>query len=274
MTTVTIDEYFNHYVDSEDDQYILEMFSEYNDDFYDVKFEYSFDSFLFKKLQKKYSSLYDRTCFSNSIQHLVYIRKWVHNHLTITNANRLPSFNLEKWDTYNVLNIMEEAPFECDCGTYSMVLTEILLSMGYKARWVQCLPLDLRYDDSHVVVQVFIEEKQKWIILDPALNCCYFNVDGEPLDLSALRNSLLHQKRIIIPGNTVKEKDRLIKYWKKNIIRFHCYQQNCYRFVSNEKPKNHVYLNPKLLQIHNKIYKERNEKHYTVYNDKVFWEID
>jgi hypothetical protein len=59
-----------------------------------------------------------------------------------------------------------------NCLCHATVLTDVLLALGFKARTVSCLPIDLIPLDNHVITTVYIASISKWIMLDPAL-CCY-----------------------------------------------------------------------------------------------------
>ncbi len=52
---------------------------------------------------------------------------------------------------------------------------QLLLALGFKARWVMCLPMDLRDDECHCVTEVYSKELEKWIVVDAAFDLFYFN---------------------------------------------------------------------------------------------------
>lgn len=248
----------------------MRLFRDYSSDITPVNFTYSHSPDLYLRIQELYYDFPNSSVSRSELGFLIQVRKWVNLKLFYANAHSLKNYEKDSWSSLYVLEKISKEPFACDCGTYSMVLAEILLSMGFRARWVCCLPMDLRFCDSHVVVQVYSNELNKWIILDPALNCCYFNSKGVPLSLKEFRNAIINGTRIIIPGRLSRDRRILIKYWAKNIFRFYCYMDNKVGFISETKGCKLIYLNPLNFLIENKKYTD--EEHIYVYSDKVYWE--
>ena len=253
-------------VSAQDDIFLLNKFSKYGKEKERIVINYDHDSRLVEKLKSTYNDFPQNE--ASEFRTLVNIRKWVNKYLYFQNVSFLEEFRESNWNTLFVLELMKKKPFLCDCGTYSMVLTEILLSMGYKAKWIQCLPLDLRYVECHTVVQVFVNELNKWIVLDPAFNCCYYNSKGIAMDLSEMRKSLIKSEKIQIPFCPVERKKMILDYWTKNIFRFRCLDNYCFGFIGRAK-KNYLYLHPNGYTIIDKAY--NNEKHIYFYNEDIYW---
>jgi hypothetical protein len=81
------------------------------------------------------------------------------------------------------------------CGALAQVYCATLMAHGYKARIVQLLRNE--YDvphwnesrfDTHVTVEVFSSDDQKWICMDPTFNCWFRKPDSlEPLSVRELQ---------------------------------------------------------------------------------------
>jgi hypothetical protein len=85
-----------------------------------------------------------------------------------------------------------------NCLCHATVLTEVLLALGFKARAISCLPIDLVPIDNHVVIVVFIASLNKWVMLDPSL-CCYIkDEEGTMLSLREIRECLIGDKPLEI----------------------------------------------------------------------------
>lgn len=54
--------------------------------------------------------------------------------------------------------------------------------------------MELNYCECHCVSEVFIEELNKWIVVDVALNLFYFNKRGEILNLYEIRQHILRNE--------------------------------------------------------------------------------
>lgn len=58
---------------------------------------------------------------------------------------------------------------------------------GIKAKVIWCYPKDDYFDDCHVVVQAYSEEKEQWIMLDPTYRLTLQTKTGEYMDIRGLR---------------------------------------------------------------------------------------
>lgn len=267
MIYKSLQELFENGVCEQDDLFFLKQYANYSNDERDILIRYENNSFLIEKILEIFKDFPLQSDYEE-VQFLIEIRKWVHKHLCRNGTSPLNDFDIGNWNSLVVLRKMEETPFACDCGTYSMVLTEILLSLGFRARWVQCLPMDLRFEECHSVVQIFSNKMNKWFVLDPALNCCYFNKNGTLLDLSEMRVALINNEYIVIPKCPIKRRNLIVDYWTKNIFRFRCLDYYGFNFVGEEYKK-FLYLHPENYVISNKYYKKNS--HLYFYNEKSFW---
>ena len=266
MEYVSLDDLFIRGVNNLDDLYFLNHYKDYSTNGEPIHVKYKFDPFLVQTIRDIYPDFPSDK--SEEFKYLVDIRKWVNKQLYIPDVAQLEQYDQLNWNTLSVLKKMSHTPFACDCGTYSMVLTEILLSLGYKAKWVQCLPMDLRFEDCHTVVQVFVGSLNKWIILDPAFNCCYFDGRGTVLNLAELRTLIQMRARIMIPQCPSERKTLLLEYWTKNIFRFRGLDNYCFNFMSH--PKTYLYLHPRNFCVKDKSYEK--DAHLYFYDEKMFWE--
>jgi hypothetical protein len=115
----------------------------------------------------------------------------------------------------------------------------VLLALGFKARMVSCLPVDLLPMDNHVVTTVYIPNLTKWIMLDPAL-CCYItDKDGLILSIPEIRNNLIDETplEVCIRGRfrNLKAPDSGIASFDKAEYLAYLHK-NFFRFMSAERP--------------------------------------
>jgi hypothetical protein len=120
-----------------------------------------------------------------------------------------------------------------NCLCHATVLTEVLLALGFKARTVSCLPIDLVPFDNHVITTVYIGGLRKWIMLDPAL-CCYITdankallsipeirrylIDDAPLEVCTV--SRVRDAKLPDSGFSSFDKTEYLAYLYKNFFRF------------------------------------------------------
>lgn len=141
----------------------------------------------------------------------------------------------------NATNIIEHCKREkatVNCRQHAIVLTEALLSMGYEARLVCCLPIDVLPYDSHAITSVYSHKLAKWIALDPARNCCFLSKEDELLSVSEVRQCLIENKKIHFEymhrftkmdtnSKLVQfDDDWYLDYLYKNFFRFYCSRIN------------------------------------------------
>lgn len=81
-----------------------------------------------------------------------------------------------------------------NCAALSQALTEILLSVGIKARTVFMMPLSPYDSDNHVVVEAYSEKIGKWYMLDPTYGL-YASYNGVPQSILEIRTLLADGER-------------------------------------------------------------------------------
>ena len=212
----------------------------------------------------------------SEISMICNLRQWVYKTFRGQGEfrDRIDDFWEHPWNILAVEGEMAKKPFKAECGTMAMIMTEVLLSMGFISRWVQCLPLDLRPYDTHCVSHVWSNEYKKWIIVDADQDVLYFNDDGIPLGLADYRQAIINKERIWIWSTTERRKGRewLKSYWHKNIFRFHCLQYSGISMFSVYDIV-HYYLDPVEYEISDKEYMigGHKVKHIHTHDDSAFW---
>ena len=116
-----------------------------------------------------------------------------------------------------------------NCRGLSTVLNECYLSMGFKSRFITCMPKDSIFDDCHVINSVYLPNDKKWIWIDPTNNAYVMNENGELLSIEEVRERIINDKPIILnpdanwnnKSSTTKQ-DYLYNYMAKNLYRLQC----------------------------------------------------
>jgi hypothetical protein len=138
-----------------------------------------------------------------------------------------------KLNALEILDFSRSNRVGVNCICHATVLTEVLLALGFKARNISCLPIDLIPIDNHVITTVYIAGMGKWIMLDPAL-CCYItDKKGELLSIPEIRRHLINEtplevctysrlQNVQIPGSSFSsfDKTEYLAYLRKNFFRF------------------------------------------------------
>lgn len=111
-----------------------------------------------------------------------------------------------------------------NCRGVANIMAGVLRAYGFKANIVTCFPLDPEDRDCHVVCEVFLDELQKTILLDPSSNMLYFQ-NGVPLNLMELREAIvkgeadqLHINEDAIHNGEPVEMMQIVGYMSKNLF--------------------------------------------------------
>lgn len=172
----------------------------------------------------------------------------------------------------DILKRTESLGVEANCYMYAVVLTELLLMLGFKARTVRCMPIDIRYDDCHCMTEVFSQEYDKWIALDAA-NRSYYLKRAMPLNLFEMRECLMKEEKIIVPFMKSDIWKGLRGYLTKNMFRFETYR-NCYvgseekigeRCLCHFQSENYMFSEKKVA------FKDYYVHHVYTSNPNIFW---
>ena len=113
-----------------------------------------------------------------------------------------------------------------NCRMKATVLTEMLLSIGIISRILSLQPLNPNDPDNHVVSQVWLSEKKKWIIVDPTTNSYFMDENGEILNAIELRENIIFGNEIICSpktsfGGETNNSDPYLTYMAKNLFYMH-----------------------------------------------------
>ncbi len=123
------------------------------------------------------------------------------------------------------------------CRGLAIVLSEALLSINIKSRFVACWPHEHPYEECHVVCIAYSQQYHKWILLDPTNNLYLLNQSGVPMDIAEFRNALLLNDSFKLSDNTNWNGTRITKnqycnYMVKNMI---CFDSHIHLYSNCDK---------------------------------------
>jgi len=176
-----------------------------------------------------------------------------------------------------------------NCRGLAITLNECYLALGFRSRFVTCLPKDSLHTDPdcHVINIVYVNSLKKWVWIDPTNDAYVMNEKGELLNIAEVRQRLiLHQPLIVNPDanwnhkSSVVKEDYLYNYMAKNLYMLECPVTSGYDFETRGPNKSFAYI--KLLPLdyfnqgHDKEESDRplNSKYinYHTNNAAKFWE--
>ena len=183
-----------------------------------LRYIYGLNNFLLMK-----SSIEDKA---------IALTKWVNKSIRQSGMIVLPL----RRDALSLLTYSVQNKNPLNCKGCSIILTDLLLSIGVMARSVHCMSSELLDVESHYITEFYSEKENKWIVMDPAFGC-FFESKGNLLGLSEIRDKLASSKdfRILSSINVEKKK------YKNKIIYGMCKNFYKFEYYSDYKPG---YANP------------------------------
>lgn len=165
--------------------------------------------------------------FGNSQSRVLNVMHWVHNSIRHdgTNESGINSLNADE-----ILEVSEAKDIGVSCGELATVLNDCYLALGYKARKIYCFPKDsLKNDpDSHVINEVYLIDKKKWIMLDPTNDAYVMDESGNILGIREVRERIVSGKTLIVNPEANWNRrismgldNYLLTYMAKNLYRLY-----------------------------------------------------
>ncbi|MBL0146072.1 MAG: transglutaminase domain-containing protein [Chitinophagaceae bacterium] len=163
--------------------------------------------------------------YGNDVSKILNLLHWIHNLIPHDGNHENPTIK-------NAMSMIAQCKKEVrglNCRGLSTVLNECYLSMGFKSRFITCMPKDSIFDDCHVINSVYLPKENKWIWIDPTNNAYVMNEKGELLSIEEVRERIINDKPIILnpdanwnnKSSTTKQ-EYLYNYMAKNLYRLQC----------------------------------------------------
>ena len=223
----------------------------------------------------------------NEISKILNLMHWVHNTVKHDGGSQNPTLK----NAIDLIKVCQSEKRGVNCRMMATILNECYLSLGFKSRYVTCMPKETEFDDCHVINMVYSNDLKKWIWIDPTFDAYVMNEKGELLGLLEVRERLINDKPIILnpDANWNREqsqtkKNYLDNYMAKNLYRLECPVSSEYDTETVKEGKTVTYLEllplDGLVQTPQKSEKQdlkssqRTKNSYTYYktnNPNLFW---
>lgn len=164
-----------------------------------------------------------------------------------------------------------------NCRGLAMALNECYLAMGFKSRYVICLPKDsMQIDrDCHVINMVFIQKLDKWIWIDPSFNVYITDENNIPLSIAEVRERIILNQPFFLNkqanwnGKPITQRFYQ-DYVTKNLYRFECPSHS--RFNTETRLFFKMLIGSiKYIDLLPLDYHKQNIKKYCTNNAGLFW---
>ena len=149
---------------------------------------------------------------------------WVNQHI----RHKGNYDNSDRQDALTLLKIAFDKDYGINCLAMSIILCECLLTVKIKARVMYMMPRNVEDSDNHVVVEAFVSDLNKWIMLDPTYGCYCLNSEKKILNLYEIRNHIDRDEAYNFSatmnynGTKVDDIDDVKDYYTKNLFFLRC----------------------------------------------------
>ena len=157
----------------------------------------------------------------DEISQIIDLMKWVNQRIKHNGSN-----NLYDARSINIIDGFNESGEGVNCRAMSIVLNDIYLAMGFKARIVSCMPHEDYDTESHVTNLVYSETMNKWVYMDPTFSAYVTDENGVILNHSEIRNALILGEKLNVEGGLIHNgspygggQNNYLDYMSKNLFR-------------------------------------------------------
>lgn len=183
----------------------------------------------------------------NEASQVINLLHWVHNLVPHDGNHENPAVR----NAMAMIAVCKRDQRGLNCRGLATVLNECYLAMGFKSRFVTCLPKDsLKIDpDCHVINMVFLPSLKKWVWMDPTNDAYVMDETGNLLGPAEVRERLIAGKMLIVNpdanwnhrSSTLKE-DYLFHYMAKNLYMLECPVNSTFDTEGSAPGKTLVYI--------------------------------
>ena len=187
----------------------------------------------------------------------------------------IPHDNQKEWirklNAFTLWEYAQRIPTGFNCRWHAILLSELLLSVGIKNRFVTCMPEDKNDQDCHVVNLVWLPEMDKWAMVDCDMQEYVTDPEGIPLSLEEMRAELIAGRKLNVHRNSDPEGVEFMQgYWAKNLYWFSIHMTYGYELEGFRiQPDIYIHLVPPGYEIPGK-YRRLGDRVTT--NAAAFWQ--
>lgn len=188
------------------------------------------------------------------------------------------SSNPEVKNTIAMVELCKKENRGVNCRMMAQMLTEVYLAMGFKARFVTCLPLDY-VSDCHVITTVYSNTLNKWLWVDPTFDAYVMDENGTMLSIAEVRERLREDKPLQINDyanwnhKSKQTKEHYLDYYMaKNLYYLVCMEWARFNHETFIEGQSYNYI---ALMPYDKVNSESNSlkwNYLRVCDDKWFWQ--
>lgn len=118
---------------------------------------------------------------------------WVHNVVRHDGS----SMNPKEKNAIAMVEVCKKENRGINCRMMAQLLNECYLAMGFKSRFVTCMPQKM-INDCHVINSVYSKTLNKWLWMDPTFNAYVTDEKGNLLGIAEVRERLRNDQPLVL----------------------------------------------------------------------------
>lgn len=197
-----------------------------------------------RALRKKYN-LDSIAGGASEVHQMLNLMHWIHNLVEHDGQHGNP----EQKNADDLIQACSDGSRGLNCRGLAISLNECYLAMGFKSRYITCMPKELEFDDCHVINMVYSNYLKKWIYLDPTNDAYVMDEKGNLLSIQEVRERLINGKPLLLNPEANWNNEQSVDpeyyvnhYMAKNLYRLECPISSEYNYETKTPNKNIVYL--------------------------------
>jgi len=152
----------------------------------------------------------------DEISIIINLMTWVHSNIRHDGKN----YALCEFTAIDIYNYHKSTGKGVNCRHLAITLNELYLAMGFKSRYVTCLPKDEKDSDCHVINSVYSTTLKKWLWMDPSFNAYVKDENGNLLCIEEVRDRLIDGRPLALneDANYNNEKETTKEWYLDNYM--------------------------------------------------------
>jgi hypothetical protein len=129
----------------------------------------------------------------DEISKIKNLLKWVQTNIRHDGSLDAPI----EHNSIDIYNYYKSTGNGVNCRLLAITLNEMYLAMGFKSRYVVCLP-EVVSSDAHVINSVYSTTLNKWLWIDPTFNAYWKDENGNLLSIEEVRKRFIDDRPLIL----------------------------------------------------------------------------
>ena len=204
----------------------------------------------------------------DEISQIKNLMTWVHNRVRHDGNSSNPSPR----NAIDIVRVCDTEDRGVNCRMMATILNECYLAMGFKSRFITCMPKEY-ISDCHVINAVFSKTLKKWLWMDPTFNAYVSDENGILLSIAEVRERLRSDKPLVLNedanwNNETKQTKEyyLDSYMAKNLYWLTTTLHSGYNIETDKTTGGYINLFPSGFST------SYDTNGIITTNDKLFWE--